>query len=156
MHKNTNSLFSPMSALRGVEYIFEKACQNDVIKEPFEHNPVRFKRLNEFCDLYNSYTNAQNSYDSIKCEPKLVDSWSSAYGKPRLSHEICIDGTYTNLELKDRYKNLRVGKTDMFSSIERHLTEKGLIDKAPLYFKNSSEWQYFWIRLLMTSLASQY
>lgn len=141
VHKNTNSLFSPMSALRGVEYIFEKACQNDVIKEPFEHNPVRFKRLNEFCDLYNSYTNAQNSYDSIKCEPKLVDSWSSAYGKPRLSHEICIDGTYTNLELKDRYKNLRVGKTDMFSSIERHLTEKGLIDKAPLYFKNSSEWQ---------------
>ena len=141
VHKNTNSLFSPMSALRGVEYIFEQACQNDVVKEPFEHNPVRFKTLNEFCDLYNSYTNAQNSYDSIKCDPKLVDSWSSAYGKPRLSHEICIDGTYTNLELKDRYKNLRVGETDMFSSIERHLTEKGLIDKAPIYFKNSSEWQ---------------
>ena len=141
VHKNTNSLFSPMSALRGVEYIFEKACQDDVIKEPFEHNPVRFKRLNEFCDLYNSYTNAQNSYDSIKCDPKLVDSWSSVYGKPRLCHEICIDGTYTNLDLKDRYKNLRVGEIDMFSSIERHLTEKGLIDKAPLYFKNSSEWQ---------------
>ena len=141
VHARTDSLFSPMSALRGVEYIFEKSCLDDVVKEPFEHNPKRFAVLNKFCDLYNSYTNAQNSYNSTKCDPALVDSWSSAYSKPRLSHEICIDGTYTNLEIKDRYKNLRVGQIDMFDSLERHLTEKGVIHKAPTYFKNSSEWQ---------------
>ena len=29
----------------------------------------------------------------------------------------------------------------MFSSIEKHLESKGVLHKAPLYFKNSSEWQ---------------
>ena len=40
-----------------------------------------------------------------------------------------------------RYENTRIGKTALFSSVRRHLTEKGVIDKAELYFKNSSEWQ---------------
>lgn len=143
VHKNTDSLFSPMSALRGFEYLFrlEPEKAHELVDTPMLHNPRRFKIANEFCDLYNSYTSGQNSYTSLDCDPKKVDSWSSVYNKPRLSHEICIDGTFTDLSLKDRYKNTKIGNTDMFPSIERHLLAKGVLDKAPTYFNHSSEWQ---------------
>lgn len=141
IHTRTDSLFSPMSALRGFEYAFRPEDDKDMLYEPFKHNPRRFKIANEFCDLYNSYTLNRNSYSSLSCDPDEIDSWSTVYQKPRLSHEICISGTFTDLSLKDRYKNTRIGKTEMFSSLERHLTEEGVIDRVPLYFKNSSEWQ---------------
>ena len=142
VHKNTDSLFSPLSALRGLEYCWiEPDHEKQVIYEPFKHNPGRFKVLSHFCDMYSSYTNGNHSYESLGCDAKIIDTWSSVYNKPRVSHEICIDGTYSDLSLKDRYKGTRVGNTDMFSSIERHLESKGLLSKAPLYFKNSSEWQ---------------
>lgn len=139
VHKNTDSLFSPLSALRGLEYCFDK--NDNTVDTPFKHCPERFEKVGTFSDMYSSYTKGQNSYFSLDCNPDMVDSWSDVYKKPRVTHEICIDGTYTDLSLKDRYKGLRVGKTDMFTSIERHLEAKGLLNKAPLYFKNSSEWQ---------------
>ncbi|MBR2884604.1 MAG: beta galactosidase jelly roll domain-containing protein, partial [Clostridia bacterium] len=142
VHSETDALFSPMSALRGVEYFLaetEKDIEN--IDEPFRHHPRRFNELSKFSDMYSSYANAFHSYNSLDNDPETIDKWSSVYNKPRVSHEICIDGTYTDLSLKDRYKDLRVGKTDMFSSIQRHLSEKGILKNAPLYFKNSSEWQ---------------
>ncbi len=143
VHENTDSLFSPMSALRGLEYAFsnEPDKMDEVVSEPFPHNPRRFEYANTFCDLYNSYTSAHHSYSSTACDIEKVDSWSEVYDKPRLSHEICIDGTYTDLSLKERYKGTRIGKTEMFSSLEDHLESKGLLERAPLYFKNSCEWQ---------------
>ena len=143
VHENTDSLFSPMSALRGFEYCLEQSliASGEVIDTPFRHNPRRFAEASEFCDLYNSYTLGHHSYFSTACNIAKVDSWSDAYKKPRLSHEICIDGTYTDLSLKERYKGTRIGKTEMFSSLEEHLESKGMLDRAPLYFKNSCEWQ---------------
>ena len=143
VHENTDSLFSPMSALRGLEYAFsnEPDKMDEVVKEPMSHNPRRFEYAKTFCDLYNSYTLGHHSYFSTSCDIKKVDSWSEFYNKPRLSHEICIDGTYTDLSLKERYKGTRIGKTEMFSSLEEHLESKGMLDRAPLYFKNSCEWQ---------------
>ena len=143
VHKNTDSLFSPMSALRGFEYLFrlEPEKASELVDTPMLHNPRRFKIASEFCDLYNSYTCGQNSYTSLDCDPEKVDSWSTVYNKPRLSHEICIDGTFTDLSVKDRYNGTRIGETDMFPSIERHLIAKGILDKAPMYFNHSSEWQ---------------
>ncbi len=142
VHSETDSLFAPMSAMRGVEYFWcEPNIKKDIIKEPFEHNSGRLKILGEFCDLYCSYPNGAHSYFSLDGDSVKVDECSKVYGKPRLSHEICIDGTYTDLSLKERYNACRIGKTDMFSSIERHLSEKGVLKKAPLYFRNSSQWQ---------------
>lgn len=143
VHANTDALFSPMSALRGFEYAFEfePGIEKELTKEPFTHHARRFSMTEKFCDLYNSYTYGQNSYLSHQCDPERVDAWSKVYKKPRLSHEICIDGTYIDLSLKDRYKDTRVGKTAMFTSVERHLESKGLLQNAPLYFKNSCEWQ---------------
>ena len=143
VHENTDSLFSPMSALRGLEYAFnnEPDKMDEVVAEPMSHNPRRFEYANTFCDLYNSYTLAHHSYTSTSCDIAKVDGWSDVYKKPRLSHEICIDGTYTDLSLMERYEGTRIGKTEMFSSLKKHLADKGLLDRASLYFENSCQWQ---------------
>lgn len=142
VHKNTDALFSPMNALRGIEYFWvETDIEKQTKDEPLKHHPKRLEKLGEFSDIYSSYTNGQHSYFSISGDHKKVDSWSRVYNKPRVSHEICIDGTYTDLSLQSRYKGLKVGNTNMFSSIEKHLEERGLLKNASLYFKNSSEWQ---------------
>ena len=144
VHGRTDSLFSPMSALRGLEYNFEAEPElmGEVVLEPMRHNPRRFKIADEFSDMYSSYSLAHFSYASTDAKVKDVSDWSCIYNnKPRVTHEICIDGTYTDLSVKERYKNTRIGKTDMFDSIERHLAYKGVLDKAPLYFRNSCEWQ---------------
>ncbi len=138
VHTVTDSLFSPMSAMRGIEYYDYGDC---MVEEPFMHNPKRLAVISEFCDLYNSYPNGWLSYFSASADPEYIDKCNVIYKKPLLSHEICINGTYCDLSLKDRYRNSRIGKTELYSSVERHLEKKGLIDKAPLYYKNSSEWQ---------------
>ena len=144
VHENTDAIFSPLSAMHGVEYGWwdeTKPLEDGVKAEPFKHHPGKLNTLGKFCDMYSSYANGLLSYFALKDSHETLDSWSVAYNKPRVSHEICIDGTYTDLSLKDRYKGWRIGKTAMFSSIEKHLEEKGVLNKAPLYFKNSSEWQ---------------
>lgn len=142
VHEKTDSLFSPLSALRGLEYLFLEPEQKQYLKdEPFQHNPRRFNEVGKFSDMYSSYANGYLSYYSQDGDPETLDAWSDVYKKPRVSHEICIDGTYTDLSLKTRYEGTRIGKTDMFASIERHLKSKGIFQNAPLYFKNSSEWQ---------------
>ena len=142
VHENTDSLFSPMSALRGLEYCFIEEGQTSYIaSEPFKHHPCRFETVGSFSDVYNSYTLGQTSYFSLDVNSGQLDDWSRIYRRPRLSHEICIHGTYTDLSLANRYNGSRIGKTEMFESLRRHLDSKGLLDKAPLYFKNSSEWQ---------------
>ncbi|MBR7116346.1 MAG: hypothetical protein IKC87_01390 [Clostridia bacterium] len=138
VHTSTDSLFSPMSAMRGIEYHSWGECK---VEEPFPHNPVRLKALGEFCDVYNSYSRAKTSYRSDGGEAAYLDECNAIYAKPLLSHEICINGTYIDLSLARRYNGTRIGDTELFSSVEKHLTEKGLIDRAPLYYKNSAAWQ---------------
>ncbi|MBQ4086976.1 MAG: beta galactosidase jelly roll domain-containing protein [Clostridia bacterium] len=143
VHAQTDSLFSPFSALRGLEYFFfEPELEHELKHEPFTHNPRRIELVGRFSDMYSSYAVSRFSYRSLTlADAEEADVWSDVYKKPRVSHEICIDGTYTDLSLKDRYKGTRVGKTEMFSSLEKHLEEKGLLKKAPTFFKHSSEWQ---------------
>ena len=138
VHGETDSLFSPMSAMRGIEYHSYGDCKVD---EPFPHNPKRLAIMSEFCDLYNSYPNGQLSYFCAEADPENIDRCNAIYKKPLLSHEICINGTYCDLSLKDRYRNSRIGETALFTSVEEHLENKGILQNAPLYYKNSSEWQ---------------
>lgn len=138
VHTTSDALFSPMSAMRGIEYF---SYGNDKVDLPFPHNPVRLKALGEFCDLYNSYSVGRTSYWSEKGHADMLDERNAIYNKPLLSHEICIQGTYCDLSLKDRYRGTRIGDTELYTSVERHLIDKGLIDRAPLYYNNSCEWQ---------------
>lgn len=138
IHRESDSLFSPMSAMRGIEYFSFGPGKVDT---PFQHDPVRLAALSEFCDLYNSYALGATSYNSDSATAALVDTRNAVYGRPLLSHEICIGGTYIDLSLADRYRGSRIGDTELFSSVERHLKHKGLYDRAPLYYKNSVAWQ---------------
>lgn len=142
VHENTDSLFSPMSAMRGLEYAWSEEDQKpQLVHEPITHHPRRLKTVGEFSDVYNSFTLSLTSYDSLNADPEKIDSWHVLYGKPRISHEICLHGTYTDLSLESRYTGTHIGKTDMFPSLRRHLSAKGLLHKAPLFFRNSSQWQ---------------
>ncbi len=138
VHAESDSLFSPMSAMRGVEYFSYGDCQ---VEEPFTHNPKRLAALSEFCDAYNTYSLGLTSYTSATGDRATLDTRNAIYKKPLLSHEICIHGTYCDLSLKERYVGSRIGKTELFTSVERHLEDVGILDRAKLYYKNSVRWQ---------------
>lgn len=142
VHNRTDALFSPMSAMRGVEY--QLVPGKDVItKTPFLHNPERMARLAGFCDLFTSYQLGLVSYSSLNDGTAAdLDRWGEAYcGKPRLSHEICIDGSYADLSTERFYPpDSPILKTGMFSGLRRQLDEKGVLGRADEYFKNSCEW----------------
>ena len=138
VHKESDALMSPMSAMRGIEY---HSFGDLRVEEPFPHNPKRLAALDEFCDLYNSYSNSQTSYSSSKGNHREIDRRNSIYSRPLLSHEICIHGTYIDLSLKDRYKGSRIGDTEFMTSVEKHLSDVGLLDRANLYYRNSVKWQ---------------
>ena len=145
VHGETDALFAPMSALRGLDYCFslEPDQKPYVIKEPLEHHPVRIEIVKGFSDMLNTGGHSHLSYRSTHADPELLDQWNALVYQdiPLMIHEICIQGTYTDLSLKDRYANSNVSRSDMFPSVERHLKAKGLLERATLYFKNSSEWQ---------------
>ena len=142
VHDGTDALFSPMSALRGVEYALHQE-RDAVADAPFPHNAERIGRLSRFCDLWTSYQLGLTSYESLNSERSAtLDRWGDAYcGRPRLSHEICIDSSYADLSLEALYPtNSPIVKTGLFAEVRRVLEEKGLLSRADLYFRNSCEW----------------
>ena len=138
LHAESDILLSPMSAMRGIEY---HSYGDTRVDDPFPHNPKRLTALSEFCDLYNSYSLGLTSYKSESGDPDTMNLRHTVYDKPLLSHEICIHGTYCDLSLADRYAGSRIGDTELFSSVKRHLADKGLLDRAPVYYRNSVGWQ---------------
>ena len=142
VHTGTDALFSPMSALRGVEYYLMPGVDR-IVRAPFAHNPERMARLAAFSDLWTSYQLGLTSYSSVNTgTPEDLDRWGDAYcGKPRTSHEICIDSSYADLGLEALYPtNSPILRTDLFAGVRRQLADKGLLDRADAYFRNSCEW----------------
>ena len=142
VHSGTDALFSPMSAMRAVEYMLMPQL-DDISQKPFPHNPARMARLARFCDLFTSFQLGAVSYSSLDGHSAAeLDTWGDAYcGKPRLSHEICIDGSYLDLSLESMYPpGSPIVKTGLFSGVRQMLAEKGLLGRADAYFRNSSEW----------------
>jgi len=139
VHTQTDALFSPMSAMRGVEYMLTE--QDPRMDTPFPHNSQRLSRIGTYSDVYNSYSLGLTSYDSSLGTQKVLDERNEIYGKPLLSHEICIQGTYIDLSLAQRYEGTRIGKTQFMSSVRTHLADQGLLDRADTYYKNSVKWQ---------------
>ena len=142
VHERTDSLFSPMSAMRGIEYLLMPG--HDIIeKKPFSHNPERMKRVAKYSDFFTSYQLAVTSYDSLNIgSSEILDAWGDVYcGKPRTSHEICIDGSYVDFSLEELYpSNSPILKVGMFSGLKKQLQERGLYERAGTYFRNSCEW----------------
>ena len=144
-HAETDSLFAPINAMRGLEYCcgLEPELMHECVEKPFWHNPRRFRWVSRFSDCYNATLQSMGSHRVLEFNRDFLDSTVCIEGfdKPRIGHEISIDGTYTDLSLMPRYRGTRVGASDMLASIERHLREEGLLEKAPLFFRTSCEWQ---------------
>lgn len=142
VHEGTDALFSPMSAMRGVEYMLYSGREK-LASKPFLHNPGRMARLSKFCDMYSSYQLGATSYNSLNGPSAAqIDKWGDAYlGKPRVSHEICIDGSFADLSLEGRYPaGSPIVATGLFSGIRAALDAKGLLPRAEAYRRNSEEW----------------
>ncbi len=144
VHAETDALFSPMSAMRGIEYALMPG-KDVIVKKPFSHNPERLARILPFCDMFTSYQLGATSYGSLNTGTSaILDAWGDVYGgKPRTSHEICIDGSYVDLGLEKLYPpDSPILKVGIFSGIRQHLAERGLLDRADTYFRNSCEWMW--------------
>ena len=144
VHERTDSLFSPMSAMRGIEYALMPG-KDPTVPKPFRHNAERMARIAPFCDMFTSYQLGLTSYESLNTGTSSdLDAWGDAYcGKPRTSHEICIDSSYVDFGLEKLYpKDSPIIKVGIFSEPRRMLAEKGLLDRADTYFRNSCEWMW--------------
>ncbi len=153
VHAMSDGLFSPVCAMRNAEYSFnnkgkEQRHYNDkvdvVVPEPFPHCADRLRHYATFSDLFTSMIHGgYMSYDSLDGTPAQVDGVSDVYfGKPRLTHEMCIDGTYVDFSTERLYPpDSPFLKTGIFDGIRRQLAKKGLLGRADLYFRNSCEWQ---------------
>ena len=142
VHEMSDGLFSPMSALRGCEYYLMKG-KDVIVDKPFKHNPERLARLAAFSDMFTSYQNGLTSYESLNTGTSAdLDAWGDVYcGKPRTSHEICIDGSYVDLSLEKMYPpDSPIVKAGIFSGLREQLRNRGLLDRADAYFRNSCEW----------------
>lgn len=142
VHAMTDSLFSPMSAMRGVEYALMPG-KDVIVKKPFEHNQERVKRLSRYCDFFNAYQLGAFSYFSLNGAPACeVDRQGDAYcDKPRVAHEICIDSSYVDLTTEKLYpSDSPILKAGLFSGLREYFSRRGMLDKADIYFRNSCEW----------------
>jgi len=142
VHRETDALFSPMSALRGIEY-FIRQGRDPYVNEPFPHNAERIGRMSAYCDLFTTYQLGVASYSSLnKGSPALLDRWGDAYcGKPRLSHETCIDSSYVDFTTEALYPaDSPVLRAGVFSKLRAYLSSRGVLEKSDLYFRNSCEW----------------
>ncbi len=141
-----DGLFNPQTALRGVEYGARDQFGEGYIEKEFAtgrkgFNPGRLKKLKEFSDVFGQYAWGKLSYNSLQGEHGRINEDLAIYERPCLSHEIGIIGCYRNLDLEQRYAGSRIG-TEMFTGTRQYLEQSGLRDRAALYFRNSSAWQY--------------
>ena len=142
VHRETDALFSPMSALRGIEY-FIREGRDPYVNEPLPHNAERIGRMSAYCDLFTSYQLGVASYSSLnKGSSALLDRWGDVYcGKPRLSHETCIDSSYVDFTTEALYPaDSPVLRAGVFSKLRAYLSSRGVLEKSDLYFRNSCEW----------------
>jgi len=135
-----DALFNPHSALRGIEYCWNRADLGpDVVQEPYPHNPRRLEAIKQFSDCFSHYSWGHLSYGSAHGDPRLIDERLVPYERPCMSHELCIHGSYLDLDLEHRYEGTRIG-TQLFAATRRLLARHGLLHNARRYFVNSCAW----------------
>lgn len=134
-----DALFSPMEALKGIEYGSEEQMGPDFDREPYFFSQKRLNAVNEFSDVLASFAQGKLSYWSVSCDWRTVDEWMSRYRKPILSHEVCILGSYMNLDLEYRFTSTRTGP-ELYAAVRRNLERARLLDRASLYYQNSCRW----------------
>lgn len=136
-----DALFNPQEGLRGVEYGWDpENLGNDIVEEPFRHNPSRLARLKEFSDVFGQYAWGALSYRSVDADRRMLDKRMEIYEAPLLSHEISIKGSYIDFDLEHRMEGTRIG-TIIHENARKVLQAQDLYRNAPIYYRNSCAWQ---------------
>lgn len=139
-----DALFNPNEGMRGVEYSLVEVPplnKNDLVKEPFEYNKKRLDALKEFSDVYGQYAWGRLSYSAVLADWRELDYKMTVYDRPLLSHENGITGAYIDLDLENRHVGTPIGP-DLYTAARRNIEANGLLDRASIYYKNSSAWMH--------------
>ena len=131
-------LFDPMEALHSVEYHLDES-DPEYVAEPHPHHAGRLQRLEQFSDVFAPHGSIF-SYHSLATDTATIDRRLERHNRPCLMHEVGITDSFLDLSLEQRYEGTRTG-TALFASARRYLTDKGAIDRAPTYHRNSVRWQ---------------
>lgn len=136
-----DGLFSPNSGERGIirstkESGGQGGFGESFSETPVPHSPARLALVNQFSDLYQPHIWGLLSYSSLKGEWRDIDRRLQIFTKPALVHESGIVGSFIDLSLRDRYVNTRI-RTSLFDEARDHMRAHGVLDRAPLYYKNS-------------------
>jgi hypothetical protein len=136
-----DALFSPNSGERGITRSTKDSAANggfgeDYCAEPFPHSPKRLAAANQFCDVFQPHIWGMLSYSSVNGEWREIERRLQIMSKPTLVHEAGIVGSFIDLSLRDRYVNTRIGPI-LFDAAREHLRERGVLDRAGLYYTNS-------------------
>ena len=134
-----DAFFNPQEALRGVDYGDVSAMGEGLAMEPMPHNPRRLAALKEFADVFAPYTWGMLSYGSTRGEWRVIEERLKLYERPCLAHEICIHGSYINLDLERRYEGTRIGPA-LFAAARGNISRAGLLPNAARYFRASCAW----------------
>jgi beta-galactosidase len=136
-----DALFSPMQALRGVEYgAGRDDFGPDALDAPFLHNPRRLAMLKPVADVFQPTGWSHFSFNSAATtKPSEINAKLKLFERPLMLHEVGIHGSYLDLSLTERYRRSRIG-TDLFVSVRDYLDENGLLPKADIYYRNSCRW----------------
>lgn len=135
--KAPDILFSPMEALRGIEYGWEdEDLGTPILQTPFQHNPDRLEKLKSFSDVLEPFAWGNLSYNAGCGDWKEVDMRLSIYERPCLTHEMGIYGGYLDTRLWEHYAGTRIG-TSLMQGCRKYLEEKGVLAMADTYYQNS-------------------
>lgn len=130
-------LYDPMEALLNVECRLDEDAPG-YKAEPYPHNAVKLGRIREYSDALATGVWVF-SYHSLYADMNKINKRLAMYERPCLIHEAGIFDTYLNLDLEKRYEKTRIG-TGLFKAVREYVDEMGLLEKAPVYYRNSCRW----------------
>jgi hypothetical protein len=134
------ALVMPQQAIRGIDYSFDAQGRAELTRTPFPHHAERLQRYTRAADLFGHYSSRSFSYTYD--EPphwREMDERFRIYEKPLVHHELFMGASYLRPENGRRY----TGRTPpyLYDDLARRLTEAGLLEKWPTYFRNSARLQ---------------
>ncbi|WP_129668574.1 glycoside hydrolase family 2 protein [Phytoactinopolyspora endophytica] len=133
-----DTLFDPMEGLVEIEH---GGGNSGVDAEPgMDPDKMRrLQRMSEYADVLAPNGRGIFSYYSAANDETSVETCLSYFERPIVLHELGISDTYLNLDLENRYLGTRIGP-DLYRAAREFLTKRGIVEMAPIYYRNSCRW----------------
>ena len=140
-----DGLFNPQEGDRGIIRSAKEDDHNNgfgtpLLMTPAPHNPVRLAAVSAYSDVFSPHLWGDLSYHSLTGDWREIERRMQIMKKPCFVHEAGIAGCYLDLYLAERYANTRIGP-DLYVAAKAYLEQRGVADRASIYFRNSAAWQ---------------